>query len=209
MYNKTKIFNLALQALFIKKRISDAESDNSTEAHTMNVQWDFIYPVALSELDLNSTVKTKALELIVERPDRQWMYAYKYPSNAALVRKIDHLERIRDNYDTLIPHETKLLDYQETTYRAIFTDKCEAHVQYIPTDLSPEHLTPEAANYIAYKLAQACISLIIGENSKTVSDRVEKGLIEWHIAAKRRDSIENHVYEKITDRSKFARVRMS
>ena len=88
MFDKTKIFNLALAALSLQKRISNADTDSSTEALTLNVYWDLAFNSALQEMDLDSTSTSKALELVEENPNEYWSKAYLYPTDCVLLRRI-------------------------------------------------------------------------------------------------------------------------
>lgn len=208
MNNKTRIFNLALQELFLQKIISDAETDNSTEAHTLRVQWDFIYPIALSELDLTSTSQKKVLELVAENPNINWRYAYRYPNNAALVRRIITRNVRDDQYDE-VDLSTELFTFNNSTFRAIMSNEPDAQIEYIAIDVPADTLTPEAAKYIACRLAQESTPLVVGENSKRVTDSIEKNLIKNSISAQRRDSLETKVYRPDWQKSGFVRARMS
>lgn len=208
MFNKTKVFNLALQALFINKRITNADTDNSTEAHALRTNWDFIYPQALSELDLDSTSITKTLELVVEKPNTKWLYAYKYPNDVALIRRIDNCH-VTDDIDTVVKHRVELYEYNGDIIKVIMTNKHNSEVEYISTDVPVDTLTAEAAQFIALVLARASISLIVGERQSTVDQSVASKLVQAHVAARRKDGIETQVSEPAWKQSSFVKARMS
>lgn len=208
MYSKTKIFNLALQALFINKRVSNADTDSSTEAHSLRTQWDFIYPQALADLDLDSTSMTKTLELVVERPNTKWQFAYQYPSDAALIRRINNCH-VLDDESTKIHHRVELYDYNGSIIKVIMTNKVDSEIEYISKNIPVDTLTPEAAQFIAIKLAIACISLIVGEKSTQVEKRLNEKIVEAHIAARRKDGIETQIHEPSWKMSSLVKARMS
>ena len=207
MNNKTRIFNLALQELFLQKRITDADTDDSTEAFTLRVQWDFMYSIALSELDLTSTSETKILELIAENPTKNWRYAYRYPNDSALARRIPTCNVRDDKYDE-IDMTVQLFTFNDSKMRVIMTNKPDAEIEYISTNVPADTLTPEAAKYIACRLAQESIPLAVGENSKSVQASIEKNLVKNLIAAQRRDRLETKVFEPEWQQSGFVRARM-
>jgi len=208
MIDKTKIFNLALQALFINKRVSNADTDSSTEAHALRTQWDFIYPQALADLDLDSMSMTKTLELVVERPNTKWQFAYKYPNDAALIRRIDNCH-VMDDESTKIHHRTELYNYNGSVIKVIMTNKHDSEVEYISKNIPLDTLTPEAAQFIGFKLAIACISLIVGEKSTQVENGLRSKIVEAHIAAKRKDGIETQIHEPSWKMSSLVKARMS
>lgn len=208
MNHKTRIFNLALQELFLQKRISDADTDTSTEAHTLRVQWDFMYPIALSELNLTSTSRKIPLELVAELPNSNWRYAYRYPNNAALVRRIVTCNVRDDKYDE-VDMSRELFDYNGDVISVIMTNEPDAIAEIVRTDVPADTLTPEASKYIASRLAQESIPLAVGQNSDSVQKSVEKNLVKNLINAQRRDQLETKVYEPEWQQSGFVRARMS
>lgn len=208
MVNKTKIFNLALQQLFINKRISNADTDTSTEAFTLRTQWDFIYPQALSELDLDSTSQTKLLELVTTNPNQKWRYAYKYPNDVALLRRIDNCHVMDDKY-SVINHRIELFTFNGDTIKVVMTNCNNSTIEYISTDTPWDTLTLEAAQYIACRLAEASVSLVVGEKAAQVPQLLKPKILEALIAARRKDGIETQVYEPEWKQSSLVKARMS
>lgn len=208
MNNKTRIFNLALQELFLQKIISDAETDTSTEAHILRVQWDFMYPIALSELNLTSTSRKIPLELVAKTPNSNWRYAYRYPNNAALVRRIVTCNVRDDKYDE-IDMSRELFEYNGDVISVLMTNEPDAVAEIIRTDVPADTLTPEASKYIGTRLAQESVPLSVGENSKSVQASIEKNLVKNLINAQRRDSLETKVYQPEWQQSGFVKARMS
>jgi len=208
MFNKTKIFNLALQELFINKRISNADTDTSTEAHTLRTQWEFTYPQALAELDLDSMSQTKQLELVEENPNTKWRYAYKYPNDVALMRRIDNCH-VNDDIDTVVKHRVELYKFNGDTVKVIMTNKTDSVIEYISIDTPVDMITAEAAKYIAIRLAIECVSLIVGEKSSQMEQRIGNKIVAAHIAARRKDGIETQVDESAWKMSSLVKARMS
>lgn len=208
MYDKTKIFNLALQALFINKQISNADTDKSTEATVLRNNWDFVYPQVLAELDLDSTSQTKTLELLTDRPNQKWRYAYKYPNDIALLRRIDNCH-VTDDIDSVINHRIELFTFNGDTTKVIMTNRANSAIEYISTNIPADTLTVQACKYAAIRLAKESVSLIVGEKSATVSKTLEPKILEALIAARHRDGIETQVYEPAWKHSSLVKARMS
>ena len=208
MYDKTKIFNLALQALFINKQISNADTDKSTEATVLRNNWDFVYPQVLAELDLDSTSQTKTLELLTDRPNQKWRYAYKYPNDIALLRRIDNCY-VTDDIDSVVSHRIELFTFNGDTTKVIMTNRADSEIEYISTNVPADTLTVQAGKYAAIRLAKESVSLTVGEKSATVSKTLEPKILEALIAARHRDGIETQVYEPAWKHSSLVKARMS
>ena len=208
MTGKTKIFNLALQGLFINKRIVNADTDSSTEAFVLRTQYDLVYIQALSELDLDSTSQTKTLELLTTSPNQKWRYAYRYPSDVALLRRIDNCG-VTDDKETVIHHRVELFGYNGSTTKVIMTNENNSTIEYISIDTPEDTLSVEALRYIAYRLSEESVSLIVGEKSQTVMQTLKPKILEALIAARRKDGIETQVHESDWKLSSFVKARMS
>lgn len=209
LYDKTKVFNLALQALFINKRISNADTDTSTEAHALRTNWDFIYPQALSELDCDSMSQTKVLELVEQTPNTRWRYAYKYPNDIALLRRIDNCH-VTDDIDTVVHHRVQLHTLNGNTIKVIMTNTSDTEIEYISTKTPVDMINAEQAQFIALKLAGASISLIVGEKAQASFEQgIESKLLKAHVAARRKDGIETQVHEPAWKLSSLVKARMS
>jgi hypothetical protein len=204
MFDKTKIFNLALAALFLQKRISNAETDTSTETLSLGVVWDTALQSALQEMDLDSTSQSFALELISTDPNELWLYAYKYPADAVLIRRIVSSMVTDDSLDR-INFKTQLLNGQ----KVIMTNQQEAFVEYISKDTPIDTLSAEAVYFIALRLAKLAAPLVVGTNSKNVISNLNESYTMALLDAQRKDSMETHVYQPEWARSEFAKARLS
>lgn len=90
MYTKVEIFNLALGALLLTKEVSNIESDTSSENRVLRIHFNTAYRTALAEMDLDATAVRGPLELVAKCPVPGWNFAYKYPVNCAMFRRILH-----------------------------------------------------------------------------------------------------------------------
>lgn len=208
MFNKTQIFNLALSSLFLTKRISDAETDNSAENIQLSSVWDISLNSALQEMDLDSTSMTKVLELVLENPDNFWAYAYKYPNDCAFLRRIVSCEVIDDN-ETTIDRKTQMIDYNGDIIKCIMTNQSQASVEYISNKIPLSSLSAEAATFIALKLALNAAPLITGKNSDQVIKQLSARYTMALMSAKSKDLQETSIYQHESMVSEFVKARMS
>lgn len=207
MYDKTGIFNLALSALFLQKKISDSETDTSKETLILRSHWDAAWNIGLQELDTDSIAVTVALELLAEAPDSNWAYVYKYPVNCAFFRRIVPLVGGQVTDDTIDAIDRKIGRY--LTNKAIFTNEREAKGEYIPNDITPDDLNAEEALFIAYKLARLCLPLIIGKDSDNVAKLLEARYEQAHLDARAKSAKETSIYQEEWQRSEFVKHRLS
>lgn len=207
MYSKTGIFNLALSALFLQKKIADSETDTSKETLILNAHWDIAWNTGLQELDTDSISVTEALELIDETPDVHWQFAYKYPENCAFLRRL-----VPQDGGELTDDELSRIDKKISRFmgeKAILTNEASAYAEYIPNDISPDDLNAEEALFIAYKLARLCLPLIIGKDSDNVAKLLEARYEQAHLDARAKSAKETSIYSPDWQRSEFVKHRLS
>lgn len=204
MFDKTKIFNLALAALSLQKRISNADTDTSTEALTLNTYWDIAFETALKEMDLDSTSTSKVLELIEQDPNTYWRFAYAYPSDCVFLRRIKS-ELLTDDEESKEDVRVEIYEGQ----KAVMTNKNEAEIEYISKDIPLSTLTPEAAFYISLRLAKLAIPLVAGTNKKDVSASLDEAYTMALLNAQRVDRLESSIYQPDYAKSGLAKARLS
>lgn len=204
MYDKTKLFNLALSALFLQKRITNADTDTSVEGLTLQVNWDTAYYSALSDLDLDSTSTIKVLSQLVINPNEHWAYAYLYPTDCAYFRRILS-SNVKDDAYTTIDRKIGIHSGQ----KVIFTNQQAAYGEYVIKDVPMASLTPEAAIYVSLKLASLCAPLIVGKNSDNVVRTIERRMSQALFDAQQKDNAETSIYTHDYQKSEFARERLS
>lgn len=204
MWDKTKIFNLALSALFLQKRISNSETDTSNECLTLNNLWDTSFLTTLQEMDLDSTATTAVLELIETDPNDHWQFAYRYPVNCAFLRRIVS-PYVTDDEETAIDRKIQMLN----GVKVILTDEQEASAEYIPFDLQIQDLNAEAVTCISLRLARSAAPLIVGKTADNVMRAMEFKYQEAMAEAKRKDSLESSIYQPEWMRSTLVKARLS
>ena len=198
------MFNLALAALSLQKRISNADTDTSTEALTLNVYWDIAFETALKEMDLDSTSTSKALELIETNPNTYWRFAYSYPSDCIFLRRIKSTQ-LTDDAESKIDLRVEVYE----GVKAIMTDQNAAEIEYISKDIPLSILTPEAAYFIALRLAKLAIPLVAGTNKKDVQASLDEAYTMALLNAQRVDSMESSIYQPEYAKSGLVKARLS
>lgn len=204
MYNKTDIFNLALSALYLQKRIADSETDVSNETKVMQLHWKAAYYGALTDLDLDHAAKIAALALVQEDPDDFWDYAYSYPTDCVFIRRIIS-RNITDDTENFIDRKVGTYNGE----KVIFTNESQAKLEYISSDVLPQDLSVEAAMYVAYKLASLSLPLIVGKDSEQTYKLLEVKKAQAYADAKAKDAKETNIYQAEWYRSEFAKTRLS
>lgn len=203
MYNKAKIYNLALSALLITKRVSN-ENDPLPEALSLSTHWDTAYNKTLADLDLDSLRVYKKLELLEEHPNEMWTYAYKYPSNCALLRRLVNYTTLKDTRSTQLLRSTGIHNNQ----KVIFTNEYDASAEMIPNDLSLNLLSAEAGLALAYYLAWLTASeLVQGKGSVEIRKEIWQKYLTAKAEAQEKDHMENVTFDPEDVESEFVEVR--
>lgn len=202
MHSKAKIFNLALGALLLQRRVTDADTDPSNEAKVLLTHYDVALNATLEDLDLDSTSTEEILELIEADPNDNWLYAYKYPTNCAFLRRLQS-PVLTDNRTTHIPRRVAI----HNGVKVIFTDKEEAVAEYVSYDVPLNSLSATAGLAIAYRLAMLSAPLITGKGAKALIDSIEKKYIATKAEAQEQDRRENFNFVDDDIASEFVEAR--
>ena len=204
MYSKAKIFNLALSALLLTKKISDTDSDTSVENLILNTHYDTAFRMVLQDLDLDSTSTQKNLELIETDPNSLWKYSYKYPTDCSLFRRIQTTS-LKDTRSTQIPRRIA----ENNGKKVIFTDAQDAVGEYISHNCSLGNLSASAGLAIAYRLAELSAPLIAGKGAANLRKELGARYIAVRAQAMEHDRMENANFETDTEMSEFVEERIS
>ena len=202
MYTKTKLFNLTLNMLLLKKEVANSEED-SADARTLRTTWDAALFSTLAKMDLNRTKETKDLELLVNEPNDLWLYAYKYPSNCLRIRRLVSTER-KDDESTKIEYETGLYNGQSV----IFTDEYQAVIEYIPNDFALSNLNVHGGLAVAAKHAYLAAPLLIGKESIKIRQQLKEDFTIYVLEAQELDSSENLTFDSPALLSPLVRARL-
>lgn len=204
MHTKAGIFNLALGALLLRRRISDPDTDTTNEGVVLNTNYDIAIRSTLEDLDLDATSSQVTLELIEADPNDIWGYSYKYPSDCVFLRRIQSTVEI-DNRETHIPRRVTMKSGQ----KCIFTNQVDAIAEYISKDVALSMLSPNAGLAIAYKLAILAAPLIVGKGSQKLREEIQKKYIIVKAEAQEHDRRENTNFVDPEVESEFVNVRLS
>lgn len=202
-YTKAEIYNLTLSALLLARQVVNVETDKSTEVNVLNTHWETALKSTLKDLDLDSLSTPITLELIEELDEGPWTYVYKYPTNCALLRRIES-GYLTDNSRT---HISKRVGLHEGK-KVIFTNEADAVAECIPNDVPLSALSPMAAMAVAYKLAMLSTPLVVGKGSRTLKEDIKKDYLIAKAEAQEDDALENFNYEGDDVRSEFVTARL-
>lgn len=214
MYTKAEIYNLALGALLLTKRISDVDTDTSAECVTLNVHWPTALRNALIDLDLDAVSTRVQLELIKECPVPDWKYAYKYPTNCTLFRRVMPIchnggTSYHHNHKDIRSNQVKRQIANYMNQKVIFCNKEQAWGEFIPTDMSLNLLSGPAALAIAYKLAQLAAPLISGKGAAALRKEIQNSYVLVRAEAMQHDRMENATFDEEWVESEFVQARIS
>lgn len=204
MYTKTQLFNIALSALLLTKEISDADTDTGPEAKLMRRFYDIALKKTLADLDLDSTSVTLTLELLIEDPNDDWSYAYKYPSVCMLFRRV-YSGALKDSRSTQVPR--KIAMYGTPAQKVIFTNEESASAEYIPSDIPLTSLSVNAGLAVAYNLAFHCAPLIAGKGANDLKKEIQKSYLLAKSEAQEDDRLENANFDEDDVVSEFVLAR--
>ena len=210
-YSKAEIFNLALGALLLTKQVSDVDADQTTEIRTLRAHWKTALRKTLQDLDLDATSTRIAGSLVKDCPTPDWKFAYQYPTNCALFRRLLHMHPgsrhhlHKDVRSTQIPRQ--IANYQNQ--RVIFTNQFDAWIEYIPEDISLNLLNASAALALAYKLAQLSAPLIAGKGAGPLRKELQASYMLEKAQAMEHDRIENATFDADDVMSEFVQARTS
>lgn len=204
MYTKVQIYNLALGALLLNSQIQDPDSDKSKECKVLNLHYPTALIQTLQDLDLDSTSERKALELIEEQPNTEWLYAYKYPAKCAFLRRIVSGQR-KDNRSTSIPRSTGTLN----GVKVIYTDESNAIAEYIHSDINLNSLNPSGGLALSYRLAFLSSSLLVGKGALNIKRSIMVDYAFFKAESQKHDRMENETFDDLAIDSEFVEARTS
>lgn len=202
MFTKVQIFNLALSALLLNKRITDTDADVSIENRTLNLVYDIAKESTLQDLDLNKTSSQADLELIIKDPNKLWKFAYKYPNSCAFFRRIQSCV-VKDVRSTKIPFITT--NYEGDA--AIFTNEEQAIGEFIANDVPLKLLSANAGLAVAYKLASLAAPLVSGKGALTLRKDIDSRYLLYKAEAQEVDRLENNNFDSDQTQSEFVLAR--
>jgi hypothetical protein len=148
MSSKTEICNLALSHLGVGKEISDIETDASSEGQACRRFYDIALDTTLRDVNWPFATRFRALALIEESPNDEWLFAYRYPTDCLKVRRI--LSGIRNETpDIRVPYKIA----QDDAGLILYTDIEDAEIEYTVRESNAELYTADFIMAFSYRLA--------------------------------------------------------
>lgn len=204
MATKAQIFNLALGALLLSRRIIDPENDTSNEAKVLRTHYDAAFQGALEDMDLDSTSTTQALELVAENVfPGKWQYAYKYPDDCARFRRISNCMKT-DSALTRIKYRVTIVGSQ----KVILANEWNAVGEYVANDIPLDTLSATAAQAVAYRLAMLSMPLVTGKGSRLLMEQIQERYSRFKMEAQEIDRAENFQFLEPEVESTFVAARL-
>lgn len=208
MHSKAGLFNLALNALLLSRRVVNADTDTTNEAKVLQTNYDIAVVGTLQDLDLDSTATDITLELVNDDQTRELRYAYKYPTTCAFLRRIkrdalsvDRMER--ENRETHIPKLIRMFNRQ----KVIFTAQQAAVAEIIMADFPVTMLDIAGGLAIAYRLASLSAPLIVGKGAAELIKKIDEKYLIAKAEAQEQDSRENFNFTSPAIESEFVLAR--
>lgn len=204
MYTKAQIFNLALGAMLLSRRITNTETETSNENVVLNTHYDVAFRATLEDLDLDSTSTEATLALIEVDPVTQWKYAYAYPTDCAFLRRIKSEYKLDCRY-THIPKRVAIHEGA----KVIFTDQEDAIVEYVSYDVPLSTLSATVGLAIAYRLAILAAPLVTGKGAAKLVTDIQAKYMVAKAEAQEQDRRENFNFVDEAIDSEFVAERTS
>jgi len=100
--SQTDIANMALMHLGSSKEISELDTENSREARAIRRFYNTALEATLRASFWPFARKIQAMQLVASDPNIDWAYAYRYPVNCVMFKRILSGSK-RDNHSTQVP----------------------------------------------------------------------------------------------------------
>lgn len=147
MASKVAICNMALGALGVGDEIASID-ERSAEARACRIFYDETLKEVLRDHAWPFATKIVALALVEEAPSDEWGYAYRYPTDCVMMRRILSGQRL-DTRATRVPNRI----IADDAGQLILTDAAEAELEYTMIISDSQRLPPDFTAAFAYLLA--------------------------------------------------------
>ncbi len=200
MSTKVEICNLASTHLGIGHSISNFDTDQSEEGASYRAVYDTVLRNVLRKYPLPFTTKITTLALVVEDPNTEWEYSYRYPTDCIAIRRILSGTRA-DTRQSRIPYKIGA----DSQGIVIWTDQENAEIEYTYYANNPNHYPSDFVMAFSYYLAHVVSKRIsIGDQFKLGDRAYQMFLLEISEAVARAFN-ESQSEEEIE--SEFIRAR--
>ncbi len=148
----TEMCNMALSHLGVSTVIADLANDTGTEAVALRTFFSTAFQVTLEKMDWSFARRYVTLGLVETDPNEDFGYAYRYPADCLVIRRIQSGLR-NDNRRSRVTYNIG----SDVTGRLIYTDVTPAIVRYTKniTDYSliPASFGLAQSYYLAFLIA--------------------------------------------------------
>ena len=166
--SKTVIANLALSHLQVGKEIADLDTENSEEANACRRFYDEARNKALRDFNWPFATKITSLVELEERPNDEWGYSYRYPSDCVNMRKI--LSGIRnDHRQSRVPYRVA----KDDSGLVLFCDLYAVQAEYTERVEAVELYPPDFVLALSYLLAKYVAPRITGGDPFKLGDKAD------------------------------------
>jgi len=200
MASATEICNLAISHIGSTKRISNIDTEQSTEAALFRVFYSTTLDLVLRDYRWPFASKIEALALISEDPNTEWRYSYSYPTDCVEIRRI--LSGVRnDSRDTRSPYKLA----HSSAGRIIFSDVDEAECEYTLRVTDPQLFPPDFILALSFRLAAYIAPALTAGDPFKLGERAMR-MYQMEISKATATSFNEEQPEQLPD-SEFIRAR--
>ncbi len=161
------VYNMALGHLGIGKTVGSI-TERSREAIACTTYYETVRDEVLTDVDWPWATKRATLELVLEEPNDDWLYAYRYPVNCKKLLKIPNGCTRDDNMDTLVRY---VIQDHATEGKLIYTDQEEAEAIFISEMDNPNVWPAAHAMNVSLRLASFVGGVVGGADAVKMADR--------------------------------------
>lgn len=158
--NKIQICNIALQRIGVTRKI-ESLTEETVEAENCELFFDMAVQMVYEDGQFDNMLKYKALSLIAENPNDEWLYVYDYPNDAITIRHVvmPYPPQERHHY---YHHDENFLHQLEVEYArgryndrdVIFANMEDAVVAYLEKPNENAAFNSKFASLVAWYLAK-------------------------------------------------------
>jgi hypothetical protein len=175
--NKVQICNMALARIGESSFINNLD-EQSKQAEVCSLFYDSALNRVFRDIKPQNRKTYLALALVTEKPNTEWAFAYRYPSDVSYFDgviletgavKIAESELYRPTEYDLKPYDHYQVEYTRGKYNGtdvIFTNMEEAKAIVFPKPDPSEMLEDDLASLIAWNLAKEVVMPLAAEPSR-------------------------------------------
>lgn len=151
MASDTAIANQALANLGALKRITNIDTDKSSEGVAARTFFDDARDATLRDFNWPFAARYVILAVVAEEPaevNREWSFSYRYPTDSVKARRI--LSGLRqDNRQSRVPYKIA----SDAQGQLIYADEPEARLEYTARITDPTRFTADFVLPLSFRLA--------------------------------------------------------